>query len=259
MIQERIILSPGLIVGLALLAVNDFFWKDFYHNWFTGKLSDFAGLWSVSLLSVAIVKARPRTIFLFWACSFIFWKSSSSQPFIDYVNGLGFPKIGRVTDSTDLIAISIIPFALSYAKKRIKLPGLEFSSILRKIAILSMVCVSFIFTTATQMVGDHLCCDGDYEFKMSKAKFLKSLKQITGQNISPSQSLPDEKGDNYFFDLNYRYCDRRVFVNIQVAEEANITKVHLNYIHYNCKYGSADLFIQDMFEKEITKPIQALE
>ena len=94
---------------------------------------------------------------------------------------------------------------------------------------------------------------------MSKAEFLKKLEQATGQNISPSQTLADEKGGRYSFDLKYRYCDRRISANIQVSEEANVTKVHLAYINYNCRYGRADVFIQNIFEKEIIKPIQATE
>lgn len=183
MVNERIILSPGLIVGLTFLGVNDFFWKSLYHNWFTGKLSDFAGLWSISLLTVAIFKFRHRSVFLFWACSFVFWKSSYSQQFIDNFNGLGFPSIGRVIDLTDFIAITIIPFALIYAAKRIKLPSLNFALIFRSLAILSIFSVSIFLITATQFVGDHTCCRGGYEFKMSKTEFLKKLEQTTAQNL----------------------------------------------------------------------------
>ena len=36
--------SPGFLVGLLLLLSNDFVFKEQFHNGFTGKLSDFAGL-----------------------------------------------------------------------------------------------------------------------------------------------------------------------------------------------------------------------
>ena len=44
-----ILLSPGFIIATVLLVVNDFFLKPVYHNWLTGKLSDFAGLFMFSL------------------------------------------------------------------------------------------------------------------------------------------------------------------------------------------------------------------
>ena len=36
--------SPGFVVGLSLLLLNDLFLKARFHNPLTGKLSDFAGL-----------------------------------------------------------------------------------------------------------------------------------------------------------------------------------------------------------------------
>ena len=256
MIQERLILSPGFLLGLAILAGNDFLWKAHYHNWLTGKLSDFAGLWSITLLTFAIVKIRPRWVILFWAISFLFWKSLYSQPLIDSWNQTGLPTIGRVVDLTDLTAIFILPIAFIYARKRQRLASLKLAWILRRAAILSTLSLSLFLFTATQFVGDHVCCDGNYEFKMSKAKFLDQLSKTTAHDISYSEKMSDKNGEWYSFYLQGNYCEKGVHVNIQLREQDSMTYVRIAYIYYNCKQGSDDSFVQQRFEKEIIEPIK---
>ena len=45
----QILGSPGFLIGLSLLLTNDFVLKEQFHNGFTGKLSDFAGLFVFSI------------------------------------------------------------------------------------------------------------------------------------------------------------------------------------------------------------------
>ncbi len=55
---ERIVASPGFVVGLAVLLTNDLVLKPAFHNFLTGKLSDIAGIWLASLFLSAVFQKR---------------------------------------------------------------------------------------------------------------------------------------------------------------------------------------------------------
>lgn len=50
--QSLLLANPVFISSLLLLLLNDFVFKPVYHNWLTGKLSDFCGLIAAAALSV---------------------------------------------------------------------------------------------------------------------------------------------------------------------------------------------------------------
>jgi hypothetical protein len=107
--------SPGFLLALALLLVNDWILKPGLANAITGKLSDFSGLFVVVVLGVALHPRHSRTIAGATAAAFVAWKSHLSQPAIDLWNqGTGFP-LERVVDYWDLMALTVVPFAHRYA------------------------------------------------------------------------------------------------------------------------------------------------
>src|SRR5262245_17884658 len=55
--------------AVAVFALNNFWWKAHFHNWLTGKLSDFAfcfffPLYVSVLLRLALAVERKRSVFL---------------------------------------------------------------------------------------------------------------------------------------------------------------------------------------------------
>jgi hypothetical protein len=104
--------SPAFIAALTLLVLNDFALKPLLHNAFTGKLSDFAGLFALTLF-VATLWPRHR-----WAAScaiaaaFTFWKTSHAEPLIEWLNVIMPFAVGRTVDLTDLAALPVIPLAV---------------------------------------------------------------------------------------------------------------------------------------------------
>ncbi len=62
--QLQILLSPEFLIGLLLLLMNDFVFKELFHNWLTGKLSDFAGLFIFPLFWSALFPKRKALIFV---------------------------------------------------------------------------------------------------------------------------------------------------------------------------------------------------
>lgn len=106
--------SAWFIAALALLLLNDYYLKGAYHNWITGKLSDFAGLFVLSVFLVAIWPQRKGTIAWGIGMMFLIWKSPFSQPAIDYWNAFQLIRVERTIDYTDLMAVTILPVVLSH-------------------------------------------------------------------------------------------------------------------------------------------------
>lgn len=111
----RLLASPGFLWGLAILLLNDWYLKPVFHNWVTGKLSDFAGLFIFPLFWMAFFPAKKHLIGLLTAGLFIFWKMPLSQPLLDAWNTLGVWPMARTTDAGDLWALSMIPLSIGYA------------------------------------------------------------------------------------------------------------------------------------------------
>ncbi|PYM17625.1 MAG: hypothetical protein DMD78_29565 [Candidatus Rokuibacteriota bacterium] len=106
--------SPGFLAALAVLLANDLWWKAAFGNWLTGKLSDFAGLFVVVVLAVALRPAHARALAIVTAAAFVLWKSPASQPLIDAWNTAAPYRIARVVDYSDLLALAMIPLARRY-------------------------------------------------------------------------------------------------------------------------------------------------
>jgi hypothetical protein len=100
--------SPLLPALVAVLALNDFVLKPAFHNWVTGKLSDFAGLAAFTIFLLAIWPRRGRLVGASVAILFVFWKSPWSQGVIDLVNAVSPLSIGRTVDWSDLIALTAV-------------------------------------------------------------------------------------------------------------------------------------------------------
>jgi hypothetical protein len=111
----QLLLHPLFILSLICLLINDLYWKYEFHNWLTGKLSDFTGLFVLSVfLSAFFYKHRSIayfTIIIF----FIWWKTPLSQPLIDLLDESFSLTFQRTIDYTDYIAIPVV-FAAHFLK-----------------------------------------------------------------------------------------------------------------------------------------------
>lgn len=110
--KTSLLLHPLFILSISLLLVNDFSLKYQYHNWLTGKLSDFAGLFAISIFFFSIFPKYKKEIIITVALFFIWWKSPLSNSFIIFCdNRLSLP-ITRIIDFSDLYALALLPFSL---------------------------------------------------------------------------------------------------------------------------------------------------
>jgi hypothetical protein len=99
----RVLAHPAFTGCVAVLAVNDHFLKQAWPGWFTGKLSDFAGLAVVAVLT-AVVLDRIRPAIALAGLGFAAIKLSSAGA------ALAAPVLGGVTaqDPTDLVALLVL-------------------------------------------------------------------------------------------------------------------------------------------------------
>jgi hypothetical protein len=196
--------------ALALLLINDFILKHLYENAFTGKLSDFAGLFVFSLFFTAFQPKLKGCIFLLTAAGFIFWKSIYSQPAINLFNSLGILSISRVVDYTDLLALTILPIAWHFEKNKNKTFYLKIP--LPAITVLSLF--AFIATSITP--PRYFIPSVEYKFKQhSFTSFIKTLPP----NIKLKWSASNRRNHNYFKPAALTDSTNVNFVPLEFFEE----------------------------------------
>lgn len=110
--------SPGFLLALALLIINDHWLKSAHPGLLTGKLSDFAGLFVVALALVAWRADRAAVGCVILGTLFTLWKSPVATPLIAAWNATIPWPLARTIDATDLLALAAIPAAVRYARSR---------------------------------------------------------------------------------------------------------------------------------------------
>lgn len=141
---------PIFLVSLLILIFNDWIFKGVFHNYLTGKLSDFSGLFAFSFLIGTFFIERSKMIHLGVGLFFIFWKSSFSQVFIDF---FGFY---RVVDFSDNMALVSVLFSYKLLKKE-SVSVMLHPFVLRFVFLLS--CFSFIATTQERLYREDVIDD----------------------------------------------------------------------------------------------------
>jgi hypothetical protein len=176
----QILTSVAFLSGLALLLLNDFFFKQMFGNFFTGKLSDFAGMFVFPLFLMLLFPRHKTKVFLFSALFFIFWKSPFSQPMINLWNSFGLFRAGRVVDYTDLFALTMLPLAWMAHSRRHKLK-------LVKIHPALPLLMALFALTATSYTRNFEF-DQTWEFTYSKHELVAKINTLSQSNNS--RNLP---------------------------------------------------------------------
>lgn len=106
-----LLLHPVFLVSLALLLANDFYFKYEFHNGFTGKLSDFAGLFVFAVFMAVLFPGYKKPVIVFCGLFFCWWKSPLSDFLVTFATGHLSLPLHRVVDYTDLAALFVLPLA----------------------------------------------------------------------------------------------------------------------------------------------------
>jgi hypothetical protein len=139
------LLHPLFLLSLVLLLLNDFYFKYQFHNWLTGKASDFAGLFTFSIFFITIFPSHKKKVIILIALFFTWWKSPLSEFLINFLNLRLNAPFTRVIDYSDLFALTILPLSLCLNPVR------QPETTLRKFATVCILTISFTAFTATSL------------------------------------------------------------------------------------------------------------
>jgi len=257
----KILTTYGFILALLILLLNDFIFKGLYGNWFTGKLSDFSGLFIFPLFWTAIFPGQKKKIFWFTGLAFAYFKSSFSQPVIDIWNNIGLLSISRTIDYSDLISLTILPFAFLYEKSSDTLPRFSLNPIIP----LSISAFAFLATNPPPKT-----CFPDstvYHIKhYSRDSLISDLKN-TGLYVSSGEYANTEYKDEYWEINNLN--DSIISLTISIGRfnsDDNTVAISLGCWDFNTTISENDLdkatinrqrdFVRNAFETEVIKKIE---
>lgn len=136
------------LLALGLLILNDAVLKAAWHNAFTGKLSDFAGVFAFAYFWAAVAGRARVAIHVAVAVAFAWWKSPWSAGAIAAWNALPLFDVARVVDYGDLLALAALPLSWWCLAQRPK-PDSRMHATLRwpQLAVAFIALVAFTATS----------------------------------------------------------------------------------------------------------------
>ena len=151
MTKEKQLFRILFLASIFILLINDFYLKYEYHNYLTGKLSDFAGLFAFPYFFSCLFPKRINPIYILTGILFVIWKSEYSEPIFDFAHSYGI-GIDRIVDYSDFISLLILPVSYLYWK-------LDFKQIIQpnkilKPAIIGICSFAFIATSVASEFGE---------------------------------------------------------------------------------------------------------
>src|SRR5258706_11127819 len=137
--KYSLLLHPLFLISILLLLLNDIYLKYAFHNWVTGKLSDFAGLFAFTIFLLVFFPGYKKPVIIFCGLFFIWWKSPFSQSFINDINSFSPFPVARVIDYSDLIALAVLP-GVSFISNKIYDPDIPYRRV-----CLNIICIVSLF------------------------------------------------------------------------------------------------------------------
>jgi len=246
--------SPAFVATLCLLLVNDLLLKPLFHNWLTGKLSDFAGLFIFPLFFFVLCPRYKKAIYVLTALSFCYWKTSYAQPLIDAWNVLSIVSVSRVVDSSDMIALLALPFSYRYS-------GVEQRSPSRHFAVLPVALLS-VFAFAATSYSTEVEYSNDYQFEGSKLELTRKVYHLADLNgrdtgISCNSNRPGEIALK--IEIPSDFCFGSVTASIVIGETEGKGTITLKKMRHRCPKGKEDQQrLAAVFERECIDKIRDL-
>lgn len=207
------------LIGTLVLLLNDFVLKYQYHNWFTGKLSDFVGLFVFTIFCIAIIPKHKFKIAIGVALFFIYWKSSYSQLFITHWNDLGLFSISRVIDYSDLIALISIPIAYVFSKTKEPITFIKINP------VLPLALASFAFMATSYQKDFEV--NKTYEFNISKEVLKSKLKNVDGLNLNQDIVWQNTNPETITFSLPIEQHLEAFIYTVNVKESKDKSSIEM--------------------------------
>ncbi len=238
------ILSVGFLAGLTLLLLNDFYFKEFFHNTFTGKLSDFAGLFIFPIFLGLINKKNIWLNYVFTILLFVFWKSDLSTGTLISINHIFHTGFSRIVDYSDFVALLILPLSYFYNEKSRKNINLA----ILKPGVICLSLFSFYATSAPDMNSkEDMHLTGGYYKVWDYDTYGKDVFEI-GYNNDSSSSYGIVIGPDV---LEYGFNADFILAKLNPGTDANtIDTTKLEYTILVVSKDSTDMFgSKEVYEK----------
>jgi len=257
----KIFTTYWFLTGLLILLLNDFFFKEHYGNWLTGKLSDFSGLFIFPLFWTAIFPGHKNKIFWLTGLMFAYFKSPFSQAFIDNWNSIGLLSISRTVDYSDLCALIILPVAFSFESSSDSHPKISLNPIIPlTIATFAFLATNSLPTTCFQDSAIY------YVKHYSRDSLISDLK-ASGIYATTSEYVNTKYKDENWEINNLNDSIYSLIISIgDFNSDDNTVKISLGCWDYNTKISENDLdkatlerqedFVRGSFEKEVIRKIE---
>lgn len=238
-----------------------------YHNFLTGKLSDFAGLFAFPFFFACFFPRRIKLIYWATAILFVIWNSSAIQPLLDAANALGIP-ITRTVDFTDNIALSILPISYNYWNS-LEVKKLR-SFRLRKSVVVGLSLFAFIATSMPRY-SEEYNYDSDYEITV------KERVSEVKEKLNLYSSSDSINGLSFWINSQQRAGGILTKINLRALARDSVT-IELDSVHSFMVLGRGSCFrtsydeetlryykglslvdIEDLFEQRIKEELKLEE
>jgi hypothetical protein len=268
---------PLFIAAVLLLAINDWILKTTFHNFVTGKISDFAGLFAFPFFISTLFPSSKKQLHQLTAVLFIFWKSDLSQPIINLLNSIYIP-VNRTIDFGDNIALISVIFSYKFFNNCTQTyPGRPV--FIKAITIVS--CLAFMATSLPPRdLRKFIAIDKEYPFNFSKRELVSRLNSVQLKEINQANKISGQidfdsetnvfhyqgKTDTLALILDFenikdsdtiRY--KTSFAEIMITGNDNTSMLKLVSIYYYVpKHKEKDFRNKaiEMFEKWVVKKIK---
>jgi hypothetical protein len=232
--RPNILSRPLFIFALGLLLLNDFYLKYEFSNFWTGKLSDIAGLFLFPYFLSSLRVKWSKAIYIGTAFLFTFWKSPFSEGLLNSAQAIGI-GFNRVVDYTDLFALFVLPFSFVYFQRQLSTKDRSGKYLRVPIGIVSLFA---IWATALprEKVDLNLTVNEPYEMQISKTE----LFELIEPGHSYSDTLEKNISDSLFY-LHFDISNGRIDVTAMAtitAIDSGTTKVNLIKIKHGYIRGS---------------------
>lgn len=231
---HKVLLSPLFLIGLIILLINDFFLKSYFHNYLTGKLSDFAGLFVFALFWSALFPRSKAVIFSCIVVFFSFWKSPLASGFIDWWNSIGIFTIARTVDYTDLSAFVVLPAAWIYGEncRAFRVPVFSQNYALTVIALVSVF--AFTATSQPEPNSHYLEYQENYTVEKSSLEVLKKLQEYETDYFYESRGQ-NKNLTSMSIKFRSKFCDDKPSAGFEISGQGNRSTIKLTSVNYTCQ------------------------
>lgn len=164
--------SPVFLVSLALLTLNDHVFKYQFHNFLTGKVSDFAGVFCFGLFWAGLFPKQAKSVLCLVGLFFLYWKSEFSSPLLNWINQHTIFNYARVVDYGDLLALMVLPLVYIYLQHVIYA-----TNSIRMSPVLPLVLASVSFVATSEEELSYACYDGNgYQLSISQEELIRRME-----------------------------------------------------------------------------------